>query len=234
LFLEIIAEREIAQHFEEGEMPRREADIVEVVVLAAGAHAFLRGGRTAVGALFEAGKDVLELHHARIGEHQGRIVARHQRARREFLVIIAGKEVEKSRTDVVYACHDRVLKTLLAAIRTASIRIVETRHDLGTSCDPMTGPKLRKPSSLCIGRAQCEEGLPKTRKAPVARRQEVVSKNGFDQSSSALLSSPAVISSAARSPALSRTPCSICMEISGLSLRNCREFSRPCPSLWLS
>ena len=42
LFLEIIAEREIAEHFEEGVVPRGIADIVEVVVLAAGAHAFLR------------------------------------------------------------------------------------------------------------------------------------------------------------------------------------------------
>ena len=41
--LEIIAEREIAEHLEEGVMARGIADIVEVVVLAAGAHAFLRG-----------------------------------------------------------------------------------------------------------------------------------------------------------------------------------------------
>ena len=41
--LEIVAEREIAEHLEEGVMPRGVADIVEVVVLAAGAHAFLRG-----------------------------------------------------------------------------------------------------------------------------------------------------------------------------------------------
>src|SRR5580704_19649729 len=42
--LEVVAEREIAEHLEEGEMARGVADIVEVVVLAAGAHAFLRGG----------------------------------------------------------------------------------------------------------------------------------------------------------------------------------------------
>src|SRR5690606_27032442 len=41
--LEIVAEREIAEHLEEGEMAGGEADIVEVVVLTAGAHAFLRG-----------------------------------------------------------------------------------------------------------------------------------------------------------------------------------------------
>ncbi len=57
------------------------ADIVEIVVLAAGADAFLRRWSRAVGALFRAGEDVLELHHARIGEQQRRIVARHKRAR---------------------------------------------------------------------------------------------------------------------------------------------------------
>ena len=41
--LEIVAEREVAEHLEEGVVARRVADIVEVVVLAAGAHAFLRG-----------------------------------------------------------------------------------------------------------------------------------------------------------------------------------------------
>ena len=38
--LEVVAEGKIAEHLEEREMPRSVADIVEVVVLAAGAHAF--------------------------------------------------------------------------------------------------------------------------------------------------------------------------------------------------
>jgi hypothetical protein len=41
LLLEIIAEGEIPEHFEERMVARRVADIVEVVVLAAGADAFL-------------------------------------------------------------------------------------------------------------------------------------------------------------------------------------------------
>ena len=40
--LEIVAEREIPEHLEEGEMAGGVADIVEIVVLAAGADAFLR------------------------------------------------------------------------------------------------------------------------------------------------------------------------------------------------
>src|SRR3546814_15670829 len=53
LFLEIVAEREIPQHFKEGMVPRGKADIVEVVVFATRAHAFLRRGRRAVGSRSE-------------------------------------------------------------------------------------------------------------------------------------------------------------------------------------
>ena len=52
-FLEVVAEREVAEHLEEGVMARGVADIVEVVVLAAGAHAFLRGGGARIGTLLE-------------------------------------------------------------------------------------------------------------------------------------------------------------------------------------
>jgi hypothetical protein len=54
LLLEIIAEAEIAQHLEEGVVPGGIADIVEIIVLAARAHAFLRGCRRLVGARFPA------------------------------------------------------------------------------------------------------------------------------------------------------------------------------------
>ena len=104
-FLEVIAEREVAEHLEEGEMARGIADIVEVVVLAAGAHAFLRGGGALIGPLLDAGKDVLELHHAGIGEHQGRVVARHERRRRHDFVAVIGKKLEESRPDLVNAAH---------------------------------------------------------------------------------------------------------------------------------
>jgi hypothetical protein len=88
LLLEIVAEGEIAEHLEEGVMAGGVADIVEVVVLAAGAHAFLRGRGARIGPLLLAGEDVLELHHAGIGEHQRRVVARHERARRDDLVAV--------------------------------------------------------------------------------------------------------------------------------------------------
>ena len=103
--LEVVAEREVAEHLEEGEMPRGVADIVEVVVLAAGAHAFLRGGGALIGPLLDAGEDVLELHHAGIGEHQRRVVARHQRRGRHDFVAVVLEEVQKSRPDLVDAAH---------------------------------------------------------------------------------------------------------------------------------
>src|SRR5204862_3751310 len=59
VLLEVIAEGEIAQHLEERVMPRRVADVLEVVVLAAGTEAALRGRRAAVRTLVLAEEDVL-------------------------------------------------------------------------------------------------------------------------------------------------------------------------------
>ena len=103
--LEIIAEREIAEHFEEGVVARGVADIVEVVVLAAGADAFLRAGRGRVRPRFEAGEDVLERHHAGVDEHQRRVVLRHQRRRRHPRVAVLLEIIEEAAADVVGRGH---------------------------------------------------------------------------------------------------------------------------------
>src|SRR5262249_54443676 len=105
--LEIIAKGEVAEHLEEGVVARGVAHVVEVVVFAAGAHAFLRGCGAHIGTLLETGEDVLELHHAGIGEHQGRVVDRHERRRRHDLVVVPGEVVEKLRPDLVDAAHAR-------------------------------------------------------------------------------------------------------------------------------
>src|SRR5690242_2820389 len=105
MLLEIVAEGEVAEHLEEGVMARGVADIVEIVVLAAGAHTFLRGHRAAIGALLKAGEHVLELHHAGIGEHQRRVVARHQRRGRHGRVAVAHEEIDKAFADIVDAAH---------------------------------------------------------------------------------------------------------------------------------
>ena len=101
--LEIIAEGEVTEHLEEGVVARGEADVLEIVVLAAGANAFLRRRGARIGRLLGAGEDVLERHHARIGEHERGIVARHKGTGRHDLVIQAAKELEKARADVVHA-----------------------------------------------------------------------------------------------------------------------------------
>ena len=103
--LEIVAEREVAEHLEEGVMARRIADIVEVVVLAAGAHALLRGHGARVAACLQPREDVLELYHSGIGEHQCRVVARHERAGGNDLVTVLPKIVEEGRPDFVDATH---------------------------------------------------------------------------------------------------------------------------------
>ena len=57
-------------------MARARADILQVVVLAADAQTFLAGGGAGIGALLQAQEQVLELHHPRVGEHEGGVVGR--------------------------------------------------------------------------------------------------------------------------------------------------------------
>lgn len=111
--LEIVAEAEVTQHFEEGVVPRGVADVFQVVVLAAGAHAFLAGGRTGVGALFQAEEAVLELVHARVGEQQGRIVRRDQRTGSDTGVSLLFEEAEEGFTD--FSAFHRFFHGKLAA-----------------------------------------------------------------------------------------------------------------------
>ena len=93
--LEVIAEAEVAQHLEKSVMSGRVADILEIVVLAAGAYAFLRGRGASVRTLVEAEENILELVHAGIGEQERRIVERHQRTGSDDLMAPGGKEVEE-------------------------------------------------------------------------------------------------------------------------------------------
>ncbi len=75
---EVVAEGEVAEHFEKGVVAGGAADVFQVVVLAAGADAFLRGGGAYVVALLSSQKQVLELVHPRVGEEQGGVVLRHE------------------------------------------------------------------------------------------------------------------------------------------------------------
>ena len=101
--LEVIAEGEIAHHLEKGVVALGEADVFEVVVLAAGADAFLGGGGAVVVALFEAEEDVLELVHAGVGEKQGGIAVGNERRAADAAVAFALEEAEEGLADFVAA-----------------------------------------------------------------------------------------------------------------------------------
>jgi hypothetical protein len=95
IFFEIIPEREIPEHFKECMVTRRITDILKVVVLAARANGFLRRSCTRVIARFLTGKNILERHHARVDEHQCRVVLRHKRGRWHDGVTLLGEIVQK-------------------------------------------------------------------------------------------------------------------------------------------
>ena len=84
-------------------------------MFATGAHAFLRGHGTRIGPLLQAGEHVLELHHAGIGEHQRRVVARDQRRGRHDLVVVAGEEIEEAFADIVDAAHFGTVSSLFGS-----------------------------------------------------------------------------------------------------------------------
>src|SRR5262249_55092859 len=107
--LEIVAEREIPQHLEERVMSGGVPDVLQIVVLAPGAYAFLRRGGALIGPLLQASKDVLELNHSGVREQQCRVVTRYERARRYDLVPVASEVVEKRCADVVGRLHGQIL-----------------------------------------------------------------------------------------------------------------------------
>ena len=71
------------------------ADILQVVVLATRAHAALRAYGAHIGPLVLAEKYFLELHHARIGEQQRRIVGGNEGARRHDRMAVRLEEFKK-------------------------------------------------------------------------------------------------------------------------------------------
>ena len=95
LLLEVVTEREVAEHLEEGVVAQGGPDVVEVVVLAADAHALLgRGGARVVAALL-AEKKVLELVHPRVGEQERRVLVRDQRRAGDDAVAVSLKRREE-------------------------------------------------------------------------------------------------------------------------------------------
>ena len=98
--LEVVTEAEVAEHLEEHEVALGAADVVEVVVLAAGPYAFLRADGALVRRLLVAEEVGLERHHPGDVEQQRRILG-HEARRRHDGVVAGDEEVDERLTDVV-------------------------------------------------------------------------------------------------------------------------------------
>ena len=203
-FFKIVAEAEIAQHFEEGVVPGGVADIVQIVVLATGAHGFLGRGGAGIGPLFLPGEHVLELDHARIREHQRRVVPRHEGGAFHHLVPIAGEILEEGSADIVAAGHDRSSGSRVYARKQSGSAAWGRSHAVGVSrCTPSHEGRGRIGGSYSAASAvSLSSGLP-----------------------SIML---------VTTPDRSRTFTSMVLAISLWSRRNCLAFSRPWPRRWLS
>ena len=77
------------------------AHVIEIVVLASHAHTFLRVDGAGIGFLVGADEHVLELHHARVGEQQGRVPAWDEGHGRDGGVSVLDEEVYEILADLV-------------------------------------------------------------------------------------------------------------------------------------
>ena len=93
--LEVIAKAEVAQHFKECVMTCGITDILQVIMFATRTHAALRRGCTCIRTFVLPQKHIFELNHPRIGEKQGGIISRNQRAGRHNGVPFGFVETKK-------------------------------------------------------------------------------------------------------------------------------------------
>ena len=101
LFLKIIPERPVAEHFEHRVMVSVVADLLQVVVLARHAQTFLRIGHPAVFDRRVPQEQIFKLVHPGVGEHQGRVVLDDHRSRRHDHMPFAAEKIEKSFSDLI-------------------------------------------------------------------------------------------------------------------------------------
>ncbi|MNL70683.1 hypothetical protein D3C87_1957270 [compost metagenome] len=78
VFLEVIAERKITQHFEKRVMACGEADVFQVIVFTTSAHALLSSDGASVITVFKTEESIFKLVHTRICKKQSRIIIRNQ------------------------------------------------------------------------------------------------------------------------------------------------------------
>jgi len=151
---EVVAKGKVAEHLEERVMARRIADVLEIVMLTTGAHAALRGGRARIISPVLAKKDVLELHHARVGEEQRRVVTRHERTRGDDSVATALKEIEEGAAHIGGA---HVGRLALRGRRSHArfFRVLQGPGPVPAGYDPMKSPDTAKISSACPSPPSC-------------------------------------------------------------------------------
>ena len=96
--LEVLADREVAEHLEEGQVPGRRADVLDVD----GAEALLAGGDERMGRLLDAQEVGLERLHARGREQDRGVEARgHERPAGQAQVVALLEEAQEELADLV-------------------------------------------------------------------------------------------------------------------------------------
>ena len=98
--LEVVTKRPVAQHFEEGMVACGVTHILQVIVLATCTQAGLHRCSSVVRAFVGTQEHILELDHARVGEHQCGVVAGHQRTGFHDGVALGCKKFQERLADV--------------------------------------------------------------------------------------------------------------------------------------
>lgn len=122
IVFKIVAEAEVAQHFEEGVVTRSVTDVFQVIVLTARAHAALGSGRAGIITLVEAKENILELIHPGVGKQQSGVIVWYQGAAGNYLMSLTMEKVEKRLTDLSGAlAHNYPEIKLHVIFQTASV-----------------------------------------------------------------------------------------------------------------
>ena len=170
VFLEVVAEREVAHHLEEGQMPFRASDLVEVVVLAAGTNTLLHRDGARERRRLLSGEVGLERHHPGHGEEQRRVV-RDQRRRRLVAVGALDEEVGERLADLI-RLHRSGLRTHEAASLSAALcrktgfSRCGSRGEDGSSASPDQGDPSDEPDRCAAPRRRRTQ--PGGRPSPLA------------------------------------------------------------------
>ncbi len=98
--LEIVTEREVAQHLKEGMVPGIVAYIFQVAVLTAGPETFLNARGAKIGKFAASRPKIFEGHHSRGSEEQGGVFRRNQRNSRYHGMSLSREKIQKLLPDL--------------------------------------------------------------------------------------------------------------------------------------